>query len=327
VKQKTQQEDLMVSYLLGDLPEEEQIQIEERFFTNDDYFEQVCSVEDALVDDYAQESLTESERGKVERLLLASPRQAREIKFVRELIRHVSETPSEELPEPNFIPVERPGKWQSLLHLLHSGDMRRRFSLAVTLLLIMTGIYMAIWNRVLQREIRQMQTRQAALEERDQELRQLIGQQANGHEAVVKELESERERREQLEEELAALQASRPLISTNEIAILDLKTDSFTRGDGELQVVAIQRGVSRLQIRFDLDQDDYKLYSAVIKTFEGREVWSKDQIRPGKGNLARIVLTLPASILANHDYILTLKGQTESGGRVEIGDYPFRVKR
>ena len=50
-------EDLFVMYLLGELPEEEQARLEEVFFTNDEYFEQLLIAEDELRYDYAQESL------------------------------------------------------------------------------------------------------------------------------------------------------------------------------------------------------------------------------------------------------------------------------
>lgn len=327
MKQKTQQEDLIVRYLLGDLTEEEQIQIEERFFIDDDYFEQVCSVEDALVDDYVQEALTESECRKVESRLRSSPRQAHEIQFTRELIGYLSEPSSKELTEQNALPVECPSKWQTLFMWLRIKTNGRRFSFAVTLLLIAVGIFLVIWNLALQRKLEQIQTRQAELEESDQELRKRIDQQVDGQEATRKELEGERKRRELLEDELAALREFRPFISANEIATLDLKPESFSRGDGELKVVTIHRGVTRFQIRIHLDQDNYEIYSAVIKTFEGREIWSKDHIRPEQGKLAGIVLALPASILVNHDYIVTLRGQTEAENTVEIGDYPFRIRR
>jgi hypothetical protein len=328
VRQKTKQEDLMIRYLLGDLTEEEQTQIEELFLADNEYFEQLAAVEDALIDDYAQGALNEYERRKIESLLLSSPRQAREIEFVKDLISYVSAHPSVEQNEQSSIQSERPGKLRSLLALLRVRNPGKRFSIAVALLLIAFGLYMAFWNLTLQRKIARMEAQQAVLEKSDQELQQQIGKQENSHEAIVQELEAERRKRDQLEQELAALQESRLQNSTNDIAILDLRTDSASRGGGELRVVRIRPELSRLQIRINLGgKGDYKSYGAVIKTFDGREVWSRNQINPGQANLGRLILTVPASVFANDDYILTLRGQTKAGDIVEIGDYSFRIKR
>jgi hypothetical protein len=327
VRRKTRQEDLIVRYLLGDLSEEEQVRVEERFFTDDEYFEQMCAVEDALVDDYVQEALTEAERRKVESLLLSSPQQAREIKFAGELIGHISKPLPGELTEGNPNQADPPNKWRSPFKLLPVKNTGGRFVFAAAFLLIAVGIFLAVWDLALLRELDGLRARQAAMEEKEQELQKRIDQQADDKEAASKELESERKRREQIERELAALQESGPPVSANEIATLDLNNDSFPRGGGESKVVHISGSVSRLQIRVNLDQGAYNAYGAVIKTVEGQAIWSKDQIRPRRGNSDRIVLALPAGIFANHDYILTLKGQSDAGSSVEIGDYPFRVRR
>ncbi len=313
----------MVRYLLGDLTEEEQVQIEELFFTDNQYFEQLRSVEDALIDDYAQGILTEYERGKVEGLLLSSPRQAREIEFVRDLIGYTSENAPELSDEQNSNQLKRHGKRGFLI-----GKHGKRLSLAVAALLILSILFMAIWNLTLQSKIRQMEARQEVLEKSDQELQQQIDKQKDNRESIVKELESERRKRDEIEKELAALQEAQPQISRDEIAFLDLKTDSFSRGGGELKTVLLRPDLVRFQIRISLGREnDYKSYSAVIRTFDGREIRSKDQLSPSKTNLGKLVITLPASIFTNDDYILTLKGQNDTGSIIEIGDFSFRVKR
>ena len=328
MRQKTKQEDLMAHYLFGDLTEEEQSQIEEQFLTDNQYFEQMRSVEDALIDDYVQGELNEYERGKVEGLLLSSPRQASEIGFVRDLIRSISEKPSVDENEQKSNQVKRSSRSQSLLATLRVGNPWKIFSLAVTLPLVALGLSMVIWNLALQKRIKQMEAKQVALEQRDRELQGRIDEQQNDREAIAKELETERSKRDQLEQELIAQAESRPLISSNKIETIDLNADPISRGEGELRVVHIRPGVSQLQIRINLAKEDYyKSYSAVIRTFEGRETWSKDQIGAGRVNTGRLVLTLPASLFANDDYTLTLKGRTETGDILEIRDYSIRVRR
>lgn len=318
----------MVRYLLGDLTEEEQARIEERFLTDNEYFEQLRAVEDALFDDYAQGVLNEYERSKVEGLLLSSPRQAREVDFVKDLIGFVSARPADEINKQNSIQAGRPGKLRSLLTLLRARNLGKRFSFAVALLLIVIVLGMVIWNLSLRSRVGQMETRQAVLEKRDQELQRQIVEQGNNRNAMIRQLEDERRKRDQLEQELAALQEAGPVSSRSDIVVLYLSTASFFRGGGELKVVRITQGLSRLEIRINLGKKgDYKGYSAVIKTFDGREIWSRDMIRPRQANLGRLVLTIPANTFSNDDYTLTLRGQTEAGDMVDIGDYSFRVRK
>ena len=320
MRQKTKQEDLMVRYLFGELTEEEQNEIEEQFLADNQYFEQLCSVEDALIDDYVQDLLTEYERKKVEELLRSSPRQSREIDFVRDLIDSVSEKDTAE--------VKRAGKLKSLLARLRIGNPWKRFSLAVAVLLIAIALYVSIWNLALQKRVEQMEAKQAVLEKREQELRQRMDEQADDRKEIFRELESERRRREQLEEEMAALQESNPLIARNDFVTIDLNLDSVSRGGDELKTARIPPGIAQIRIRISLDKEDkYKSYGAVIKTFDGREVWSKDQIGAGPSKAGRLIFTLPARVIANDDYTLTLKGRTEDGSIVEIRDYSFRARK
>jgi hypothetical protein len=68
-------DDRLVRYLLGDaLPDAEQTEIEERFFTDELYFDHVLAIEDDLIDSHIQGRLSDSERSRFERYFLASKR-------------------------------------------------------------------------------------------------------------------------------------------------------------------------------------------------------------------------------------------------------------
>jgi hypothetical protein len=80
----------MVRYLFGELSEEKHTKVEKRFLTDNRYFERLCSVEDALIDDYVQGTLSDKACKKIEGFLFCSPCLALEIDFVRGLIRCLS---------------------------------------------------------------------------------------------------------------------------------------------------------------------------------------------------------------------------------------------
>jgi hypothetical protein len=85
------EEQLIRSYFLGDLPESEQDRIQERVFTDRDFFESLLIVEDELVDDYALGLISNRERTKLEKGLLMSPYQHQRVRFVKTLERYIAE--------------------------------------------------------------------------------------------------------------------------------------------------------------------------------------------------------------------------------------------
>lgn len=328
MKQRTEQEDLMVRYLLGELTEEEQSEVENKFLIDNDYFERLCSVEDALIDDYTQGVLSNVEREKVESLLLSSRYEKQEVDFVRDLIDGISSGPSGDLNTPSPSQTIHSSKIKSLLLLLGMQGGLKQVSIAILLLVTVIVVLLTIWNLRLQSKIEQMQSNQREMEKREQVLQEAIEWQSGTTAELSKQLEDERNKRYQLEEEIETLQESNPALPQGSVAIINLSPGSFSRGSGELPVINIRPGISNLQVRIELDRADrYKSYSAAIETFDGRKVWSKDRVRLGQSNLDRMVLTVPTDLLANEDYTLTLKGETETGEKVEIGDYSFRVKR
>ena len=62
MKSNPDSEDLLVCYLLGALPEEEQVEIEERAFRDQQYLQNIQAVESELIDAYVRGELTLGER-------------------------------------------------------------------------------------------------------------------------------------------------------------------------------------------------------------------------------------------------------------------------
>lgn len=68
-------DELLARYLLGDaLPEAEQAAIEERYFTDDLYFDHLLAIEDELIDRHLHGALSGSETAQFEKHFLASNR-------------------------------------------------------------------------------------------------------------------------------------------------------------------------------------------------------------------------------------------------------------
>ena len=328
MKQKTEEEDFIVRYLFGELSEEEENGVEERFLSDNQFFEQMLSVEDALIDAYAQEELSKNERRKVEEFLLTSQHQVGQLAFVRGLIgRLAAMNPGfQDSMLPSLEP--RPLSWQSWLASLTKRGLGKKLSFAFLVLGMIFSLFLIIWNVRLQNKLAQLEVRQAELGVRDQQLSQQIEKQGDQNNELAKGLEEQRAGRDELERDVTALQDSNSANYPGQIATLHLTTDLFSRGDSELKVVHIRQNVRRLRINIDLDAEPtYAEYGAAIKTFEGREIWRAKDLRPEPHALNRLALSIPANFFANDYYTLTLTAKSENAGTVEIGDYSFRIKK
>ncbi len=85
-------------YLLGMLDAEEQQRIEEHLISDRDFFEQVMIVEDELIDEFLDGSLSEKERFVTH--FLASPEQRRKLKRVQAIKRFIDELETTESVQP-----------------------------------------------------------------------------------------------------------------------------------------------------------------------------------------------------------------------------------
>ncbi|MFL6214354.1 MAG: CHAT domain-containing protein [Blastocatellia bacterium] len=91
------------AYLLGETALEEQRQIEERLLSDSDYVELLLIIEEALIDGYVGDTLSEREREQVEKHVLTTPKQWRKLRKAKALRRYVDNAQ----PFPVAAPVSR----------------------------------------------------------------------------------------------------------------------------------------------------------------------------------------------------------------------------
>src|SRR5215208_2920081 len=84
-------EKLITRYLLGELPEEQQVEIEDRAFSDKEFLASITAVENDLIDEYVREELPETARRRFEARFLASEGRRKRIEFARTLVRLADE--------------------------------------------------------------------------------------------------------------------------------------------------------------------------------------------------------------------------------------------
>jgi hypothetical protein len=317
VGQKVDNE-VLHQYLLGELSKEERLQLEETYFADDDFFEQLLIAEDELITAYVHGDLSKSEMGRFETNFLASLEQREKVEFTKVLIKYF---PASSVVKPPTIHPE-PVSWRhSFTAFFRSQSLALRYSFVVGLFVfVCSGLWLLLETRQLRAQLEQTQMERAALEQQEQKLQKQTADQRIRNDRLVEGLQKEQGRSDLLEQELAGLK-SRPHITSFVL------TSSLIRGDKGQKKLVIEPETELLQLRLNMENDPgYKSYRAVLQTVEGDEIWKEDRLKIRSSNFGKVaVMSLSPGLLTTGDYIVTLFGITQEGNSDDICDYYFRV--
>jgi hypothetical protein len=333
MREKLADEQVMIRYLLGDLPEEEQLRLEERFFSDHEYYQQLLALEDELRYDYAQSELSPRERELFEKRFLTSLEERQKVELAQAVMRKLSQAAAV-APEPVSDRPAAGSWWQSLLAFFALQNPAVRFSLAAAVLVLALGpVWLLIDSQRLRTEIARLQTertteRQASEQqaaERRARQDQMMGE-------LERELERERKERTQLEQELAKQQAQAGRDTSNPqpshpTFLAMMLTPGLVRDVEGPKRLLLPAGVDLLRLGLEIrKKGEYRGYRAALQTLDGEEIWSQDLLRARPAASGQVVnLRLPARLLPAGDYMITLKGATAGGDFEEVGDYYFTV--
>ena len=325
---------LRVRYLLGDLSEEEQIQLEKECLADDEAFERLLMLESELNDAYVRGELSGRDRQLFERSVLGSPRRRQRVEFAQALKRCVSEASVASMSGP-ALGRESRVRWLPSFALRagrHSQpanerpqfpDKRRVLlwsSAAAVVLAAFVGSWLVVEAWRLRGELAGTQAEQARLQGDVQRLHQQVEQHRGHSDQLAAALRREQEGARQAEE--LSRQQRRPEIRIASAVLVG----GLVRGGTEATRVAVPPRVERLELYIDLEASDDGRYHAVLRTPEGEEVWSHAALMARQTSVGKaVVVQLPARVITRHAYVLTLRRVTEKGTLEDVGEYYFRI--
>src|SRR5689334_9047885 len=136
-------EDLLVRYLLGDLNEEEQVEVEERAFQDQRCLRSIEAAESDLIDAYVRGELSERERRQFERRFFASAERRRKVEFARALARVAPEfaaLQNDARPPVATASATAPATWRDAARaFLARLNPATKYALAAAAVLVMIG--------------------------------------------------------------------------------------------------------------------------------------------------------------------------------------------
>lgn len=322
--EKTANEDTLIRYLLGQLSEEEQQQIERRAFDNDEFYRRLLEVEDDLRCAYAQGTLPLEQKELFEKRFLIFADERKRVALARDMIAELPQASVGNARSEASIQAGRRTDRGLLSWFFGSGSPVPLYALASAALVVVAGLSWLIFETAqLRNEINRLNAERAAAE---QQLDDRIAEERARIEQADKQLEEERDRRAQLEQELAILEEQADKQSARPAVIGLLLAPGRIRGAGETRRLVLQPGVEQVRLRLELTGDISSSYRAVVVNSEGNEIWTRTALRARRGGARPVIsFSIPSRILGEDDYELKLTGLDDTGQSERVDSYYFTV--
>lgn len=360
-------DEVYVRYLLGDLPEDERVRLEEDYFADDASFARLLSAKNELIDLYARGELSGRTRERFEEHFLSTHPRRRHVHEAREFIESINVASASTAGGARVGVAATPAAglmsswWRSFAAPLRATSPALRFAFATLLLAVALGGVWALYNRFADgpREIAKRESEQsnpgsgpqtqanrnagdgqpdATVDSgADRANRAAAAAAARDTEAGIRD----NARGENFNRDSLARQTASPPAETAPAPRDKIKgppaqstriaslllTPVLVRDAGRANVLRLTPQARTVRLRLAFKGGEYNSFRAVLRTVEGEEIWRSGLLKTSP-KTSNLNLTLPAARLRKSDYILTLSGASDGrGGMEEINDYYFKVER
>lgn len=298
-------EQLIVNYLLGNLPEAEADRLDQLSVIDDEFAEFLEAVENELIDDYIRAELPENKRARFESHYLTSASRLEKVAVARTFLKHADHPDSSAEVNEWIRPVQfRPKRTYQWI------------AIAAALVTFVLAGYLLLTNIQLQNQIAQMKEEHAALKKREEQLQHELNQRSSLDRQKEIELERTREQLESLEKQLA------------ESGSVPAKLFAFTLSSQQREIatipdIKIPATSQNVAVTLKLESDDFPAYQAVLKdSATDKILWQSDS---EKSLNKTVVVKFSAKILKSVDYNIEIYGISKNGHKEAISGYPFHV--
>ena len=331
---RTEKEAIRVRYLLGDLSEQERVDIEESYFADDNSFQELEVIEDELVDAYVHGELAGADQQQFEKLLQSSARLAGRVQFARILANRVgsmSPTPETDAVVP-AVATERPARskdtqtwWQKIFGVPQAGRKFAFAGSAVTVL--MAAALLFAWMQ-LRGSSQRLERERAALQQQREGLNAQSSEQNSKINQLAADLERERNLRaedQKLIESLRNDSANETASPSRSIAFLFLPSATTRGASGTGGTVTLRPGQSIVRLSLLLPADEYKSYEATITNQDKQPILSRKGLRSRRiGSDSQITFQFSAASFSSGDYFVSV---SDASGLETIVGYSFGLVR
>jgi hypothetical protein len=341
-----EQDQRIIDYLLGSLPQAEQARLEGEYVVDDAFFEAIVGVENDLIDAYARGELPQADVGPFEKRYLSSPQGRERVAFARTMYEKVlrnawsrdevadqlgseygrdmqrdraalaSEPSSTSQAHIALLSSTRRGIWSSVLTSLRwpSSGLQLGFVTAM-LVLVAFGCWMSIQNRRLRRDLQRVNAAEAALRK---EQKKASKQNPAAPVLAAPQVGT----REDVGGEVAVAKRIPPPVIASLVLAGGMSRGGLLERRNQL---VVQAGVSNVELKLRMERDDYPSYAVFIENPDLDERWEKEDIKTDRAALKQITVHPPLGFLQSGDYVVQLVGKATDGTTHDVESYSFRV--
>jgi anti-sigma factor RsiW len=319
MKKQTVDGQTLVRYLLGEMSEDEQMALEEKYFGDARLFEQLQDAEDELIHRYVNNELAPPERRLFEQRLLTRPWQRGKVKLAQALKIYAAKEPKSEKTATVASYKKIAAWWRSF-----ASKLALAWSYATA---VVTMIFFSSWlffeTKDLRTQLTQFEAEQLAFRQREQELQQQAEAQREQNQALTEQLHNEQNRRTELESKLSQPQ---PPPLTLSLVPGTSRSSQATTQRNRLQI-GPEAQLVRLQLNIE-SAETYESFRIILETAAGDTILTQYRLSAQQTAKGRALMILvPANMLSHEDYLITLQGVLPSREIEEIGYYSFSVMK
>jgi hypothetical protein len=199
---------------------------------------------------------------------------------------------------------------------------------AVTALVFVIGVWVAIENARLKRRIDNARVTQAEWLERARQSEQRLSDEKQRNRELAQEVERERSHGSELERDVGRLKQAREAgrAGGRGSVVSFALMPGLSREGAKSNQLEILRGTSRVRLELYPEKINHKNYRAELRTREGRLVWSRNGLKLRKtASGDQVIVNLPAAILTKGDYVLMMRSVEGEENQERAGTYYFRI--
>jgi anti-sigma factor RsiW len=313
VEKPSHNDQQLIPYLLGLLPDDEAERLDELSVADDKFAFRLQAAEHDLIDSYVRGELSGETLEHFKSFYLSSPKRreklafaealhARELRFARSASEPAHALTPQRSTETSALSARR-SPWRIF-------SLQWSFAGAALAMALVAG-FLFLEVAQLKRQITGAESERAAVDQRNQSLE--------------KELNEQRTTNVQTQTELDRLQTeARHSGIIKSIAVLLMPQ---TRGTGQPVSISVPTGIDMLPLRLELESDEFPEYQVTLKApGSDRAVWSSAKLKArSQGKNRLLSVSIPTKGLKQQTYVLQARGIPPRGTPELIDGYVFRV--
>ena len=306
---------VLLRYLLGSLPEEEAERLDELSVVDDAIAWRLSAVENDLVDAYVGGQLSGGDLAEFKKCYLSSPRRLQKLEFAEALSSFGGETvtaaaqalPARTASGPEPKEESSPRRWFSVPRLALQWGFA-----GGAVAMLFAASYLLLENARLRKQSIEVQGFQVTVGQREQELQQQLNDQRAANAEMAKKMDGLRESAPNLDQ-----------LKTLSAILLPP-----TRGAGQIPTLSVPPRTSFVVLVLALETNDFPTYRAGLRDPAANQIlWHSTNLQPASGAENKLIsISFPARLLRSQNYVIELSGVSAKGAAELTTSYAFHAE-